>query len=77
MNRKMYRLGNRSLPDDSHLPQLDDDLQTLISKSKAVFNRQLAMPSRITNLRDQTPPPRQPPATTPSRNGLMQRPKRG
>ena len=77
MNRRMNM-------DDSHLPQLDDDLATLVAKSKAIFSSRPsqrvegnAMPPRMAEMRDQTPPPRAQRQPKPSRNGLMQRPNSG
>lgn len=74
MNRRMNM-------DDSHLPQLDDDLAALVAKSRAVFSSRPAqrvegnaMPPRMAQMRDQGSKPKKQ-ERKPS--GLMQRPSRG
>ena len=75
MNRRMNI-------DDSHLPQLDDDLETLIAKSKAVFSSRPsqraegnAMPPRMAQVRNQSMPEQR--TEKRKTSGLMQRPSRG
>lgn len=67
----------RNIPDDPRLPQLDDDLATLVAKSKAIFSSRsnAAMPPAMAQMRRQeVPAPRQQEARRPS--GLMKRPEK-
>lgn len=65
----------RSIPEDPRLPQLDDDLATLVAKSKAIFSSRSAMPTAMARMRNQEmPAPKKQEARKPS--GLMQRPSK-
>lgn len=67
----------RSIPEDPRLPQLDDDLATLVAKSKAIFSSRsaAAMPPAMAQMRRQeVPASKKQKARKPS--GLMQRPSK-
>jgi hypothetical protein len=77
----MRRSTNNSLYDDSHLPSLDDDLDTLLKKAEAIFKQKKV--ANHTPPAQPTPAPR-PPEPTPAPSlptqersgGLMQRRRR-
>ena len=74
----MRRSVNKGLYDDSRLPSLDDDLDTLLNKAEAIFKEKKML---NTTSAAPAPTPQMPPAapkvqptpTTPRPAGLMQR----
>lgn len=74
----MRRNTNRGLSDSSHLPSIDDDLETLLNKAEAIFNKnKTTRQTQVTRVAPQQPSPaptaQKPSPVTAPRVGLMQR----
>lgn len=77
----MRRSANNGISDDSRLPSLDDDLDTLLTKAEAIFKqKKMFKTSGSTPVTAPQAPPAPPPVQpvpTPTRPpGLMQRQRR-
>lgn len=74
----MRRSMNRGLSDDSHLPSLDDDLETLLNKAEAIFGKKMdSAPVQATRAETPRPAPmpvvEKPQQQVRPQTGLMQR----